>query len=154
MTGSADWAVVFREVAVGLAVFLVGLGIFIVCSRIGGLLARLITTLDEVDRQIAAVGTPVAETLDHVNGIANTADAALSRVGAAVGQLESVATSAAKGASYVGSALQPAVNNVGATLSGITERLRGLVRRDAGGDGSTRAGASFGPAEPSDPVER
>ena len=130
MTDSLQWAVVFREVAVGLGVFLVGLGILVACVRLGRLLSRLGITLDEVDRQVAALGTPVARTLDHVNGIANTADATIARVGDAVGQLETVAASAAKGAGYVGSALAPAVNNVGSTLGTLTARLRAMIRRD------------------------
>jgi ABC-type transporter Mla subunit MlaD len=132
-----EWAVVFREVAVGLGVFLIGLGILLICLRFGRLLTRLGGTLDEVDRQIAALGAPVAETLDHVNGIANTADSALARVGGAVGQLENVAASAAKGANFVGTALSPAVTNVGSTLTGLTSRLRELVRRDGRSSGPT-----------------
>ena len=93
-------------------------------ERVGG-------TLDEVDRQIAALGAPVAKTLDHVNGIANTADETLARVSGVVGQLESVASGTAKGANLVGSAFQPALVNLGSTLTGITAGLRRLIRPES-----------------------
>ena len=85
-------------------------------------------SLDEIDQQVAALGAPVARTLDHVNGIASTADETLARVGGAVGQLEGVASTAAKGVDLVGAAVQPAIVNLGSTLTGITAGLRRLVR--------------------------
>jgi len=131
VTGTSDWAVVFREVAVGLGVLFIGIGILYASVQIGKLLQRVGATLDEVDRQLAALGAPVAKTLDHVNGIANTADETLARVGDVVGTLETVSSSAARGVGFVGAALQPAVVNLGATLSGITAGLRRLVRGGA-----------------------
>lgn len=129
VTGTPDWPVVFREVAVGFGVLLAGIGILYASIQLGELLQRVGSTLDELDRQIAVLGTPVAKTLDHVNGIANTADQTLARVGGVVGQLENVATAASKGANFVGDALQPAVVNLGSTMTGITAGLRRLVRR-------------------------
>ncbi|MBV8602033.1 MAG: hypothetical protein JO359_10765 [Candidatus Eremiobacteraeota bacterium] len=128
MTGTSEWAVVFREAAVGLGVLLIGIGILYASVQVGKLLERVGATLDEVDRQLAALGAPVAKTLDHVNGIANTADETLARVGGVVETLETVSSSAAKGVGFVGSALQPSVVNLGATLTGITAGVRRLVR--------------------------
>ena len=128
VTGTSDWAVVFRELGVGIGVLLIGIGVFYALIQLGKVLQRLGATLDEVDRQIASLGTPVAKTLDHVNGIAATADSTLARVGGVVGQVETVSTAAAKGVGFLGAALQPAVVNVGSTLTGITAGLRRLVR--------------------------
>jgi hypothetical protein len=66
-------------------------------------------TLDEVDRQIDNLSTPIATTLTHVGGIADTADATIARLGHVVGQLENVASGATKTA-----------NLIGATLGGVT----------------------------------
>jgi hypothetical protein len=131
VTVTPDWWVIFREVAVGLGVLFIGIGALYAAVKLGNLLERVGVTLDEVDRQVSALGAPVVRTLDHVNGIANTADETLARVGAVVGQLENVADGAAKGANLVGSAVQPALINLGSTLTGITAGLRRLVRPDA-----------------------
>ena len=98
---------------VGLGALLAGLGIFIVCLRAGGLFTRLGKTLDEVDQQIGVMSGPIASTLTHVGGIADTADSTLARLAAVVSQLENVATGASKTANLIGS-----------TLSGITSAMR------------------------------
>ncbi|MBV8584110.1 MAG: hypothetical protein JO241_08955, partial [Candidatus Eremiobacteraeota bacterium] len=90
MTGT-DWAVVFREVGVGLGVLLIGVGFLVASIQLGRVLNRLGNTLDEVDRQIATMGVPIARTLDRVSGIASTAEQTLDRAGNAVGQLERIA---------------------------------------------------------------
>ena len=126
-----DMAVVFREVCVGLGVLLIGVGFLYAAIQLGGVLTRVGATLDEVDRQLAALGAPIAETLDRVSGIATTAERTLDRAGSAVGQLERVASLLSRGTSLVGSALEPAVVNVGSTLTGIAAGLRRLVRGDA-----------------------
>ncbi len=81
----------------------IGLGILILCVRAGGLIARIGRTLDEVDRQIPVISAPIATTLSHVGGIADTADSTLARLGVAVSQLENVASSASRTASTLGS---------------------------------------------------
>jgi hypothetical protein len=98
---------------VGLGALLAGLGIFIVCLRAGALFSRLGKTLDEVDQQIGVMSGPIASTLTHVGGIADTADSTLARLAAVVSQLENVATGASKTANLIGS-----------TLSGITSAMR------------------------------
>ncbi|MBV8434517.1 MAG: hypothetical protein JO029_09595 [Candidatus Eremiobacteraeota bacterium] len=130
MTGT-DWAVVFREVGVGLGVLLIGVGFLVASIQLGRVLNRLGNTLDEVDRQIATMGVPIARTLDRVSGIASTAEQTLDRAGNAVGQLERIAAVLAKGTNLVGSALEPAVVNLSSTITGITAGLRRLVRGEA-----------------------
>lgn len=98
MGASTDW----WSIGLGLGCVLVGLGIMVVCFRLAGLLSRVGRTLDEVDRQIAAVGAPVATTLSHVGGIADTADATIARLGVAVASLESVASGATRTANQIG----------------------------------------------------
>ncbi len=92
---------------------LIGLGVFIVCVRAGGLLGRIDKTLDEVDRQIPLLSAPIATTLTHVGGIADTADATIARLGVAVGQLETVAAGATRTA-----------NTIGAVVSSVAAGIR------------------------------
>jgi len=93
------------SLGVGLGVLLIGLGVFILCLRAGTLLLRFGRTLDEVDRQIDTLSVPINTTLTHVGGIADTADATIARLGAVVGKLENVASSATKTANLIGSTL-------------------------------------------------
>ena len=127
MTGT-DSAVVFREIAVGLGVLLIGIGFLYASIQLGRVLVRLGATLDEVDRQIATLGVPLAKTLDRVSGIATTADQTLDRAKSAVGQLERVATTLAKGTNLITAAVEPAFVSLGATVAGITAGLRRIVR--------------------------
>jgi len=91
---------------------LAGLGILILCMRAGTLLLRVGRTLDEVDRQIPVISAPIATTLTHVGGIADTADATLARLGVAVGQLEGVAAGASRTASTVGAMVTSAASSM------------------------------------------
>jgi len=120
------------SIGAGLGVLLIGLGVFIVCRALAGTLGRLNGTLDEVDRQIAALGAPVAETLGHVGGIADSADAAVARLTGVIGILETVAGAVGKTTSLAGEALSPAIVNVGAALTGVTAGLRRLVNGKRG----------------------
>ncbi len=116
-----------RDVLIGVGVLLAGIGFFIVCSSLAKLIARLNGTLDEVDRQIGALSTPVVETLAHVGGIADTADATVARLGTVVGALENVAGATSRTAQLASDAVAPALVNVGATLTGISAGLRRLL---------------------------
>ncbi len=108
MTSQVEW----WSVGIGLMGVLFGLAVLIVCLRLGGLLGRLGKTLDEVDRQLAALGAPVATTLTHVGGIADTADSTIARLGVAIAQLEVVAANAGKTASQVGQVVNNVANNL------------------------------------------
>jgi hypothetical protein len=141
LSSGFDWAIVL-DIGVGLGVLLIGVGVFVVCSALARLFARLNGTLDEVDRQIAALSAPVVETLGHVGGITDSADTAVARLGAVVNTLESVAGSVGGTAKLASEAVAPALVNVGATLTGISAGLRRLVtgRRGAAPDGETSGG--------------
>jgi hypothetical protein len=128
LTAPTDWPHLFFSVGAGLGVLLIGIGVLVVCSAIAGTLRRLNTTLDEVDRQVAALSAPVAQTLGHVGGIADTADATIARLGIAVGKLEIVATGVVKTSGLANEAVTPAIVNVGATLTGLTAGLRSFVK--------------------------
>ncbi len=132
MTSDVNTPYWIFSIGAGVGVLLIGIGIFVVCSAVAGTFRRLNVTLDEVDRQIAALGAPVAETLGHVGGIADTADLTVARLGAVVGALESVAGAAGKVTSLAGQALTPAIVNVGAALAGVTAGLRRLVNGKRG----------------------
>jgi len=124
---SVDTGAIIRDVLFGVAALVAGIGIFIACRALANLFARINSTLDEVDRQIAAVSGPVVETLGHVGGIAEAADATVARLGAVVGTLEGVAGGVGSTARLASEAVAPALVNIGATLSGITAGLRRLV---------------------------
>jgi predicted PurR-regulated permease PerM len=133
-----DWPHLVFSVGAGLGVLLIGIGVLVFCSGISNFLRRLNGTLDEVDRQIAALSAPVAETLAHVGGIADTADATVARLSGVVGSLETVASNVVKTSDLANRAVAPAIVNVGATLTGITAGIRRLVTGgrsdgDAGG---------------------
>jgi len=131
-----DWRIVL-DTGVGLGVFLIGLGALIVCSALSRTLGRVNQSLDEVDRQLAAVSAPVTRTLGHVDGIANTADVAVSRLQGIVAQLETIAGGAGKVSSLAVEAITPAIVNVGATLAGISVGIRRLVTRAPSSNGDT-----------------
>jgi hypothetical protein len=134
-----DWPHLIFSVGAGLGVLLIGIGVLVFCSGISNFLRRLNGTLDEVDRQIAALSAPVAETLAHVGGIADTADATVARLSGVVGSLESVASNVVKTSDLANRAVAPAIVNVGATLTGITAGIRRLVsgrRTDVDSGGS------------------
>lgn len=126
MSSGFDWGIVL-DFGVGLGVLLIGVGVFVVCSALARLFGRLNGTLDEVDRQIAALSAPVVETLGHVGGIADSADTTVARLGAVVTTLEGVAGNVGSTAKLASDAVAPALVNVGATLTGITAGLRRLV---------------------------
>jgi uncharacterized protein YoxC len=138
-----DWAVVL-DVGVGVGVLLCGIGVLVFCSSAAKVVGRLNGTLDEVDQQIAALSTPVIRTLDHVGGIADTADATVARLGAVVGTLESVAASVGKTARLASDALAPALVNVGASLTGLSAGLRKLVTGRRGEAGAPPGGGTNG----------
>lgn len=121
-----DWSIVL-DVGVGAGVLLMGIGIFIAMLAVAKTFGRLNVTLDEVDAQLASVGRPVTATLEHVGGIADTADTTLGRLAGVVTSLESVAASVAKTASLTQDAISPAIVNAGATITGISAGLRRLV---------------------------
>lgn len=126
MSSGFNWAIVL-DIGVGVGVLLMGIGIFVVCSSLAKVFTRLNGTLDEVDRQISTISVPVVTTLEHVGGIADTADATVARLGAVVGTLEGVAGGVGNTAKLATEAVTPALVNLGATLSGVTAGLRRLV---------------------------
>jgi uncharacterized protein YoxC len=128
-----DWAIVL-DVGVGLGIFLgIGIGGLIIATNLAKTLRRLDRTLDGVDEQLASLGVPVRETLQHVGGIADTADKTIERLSGVVKALEDVAGSVSETAKLAQNAVSPALVNVGATIGGITAGLRRLVR---GSDGT------------------
>lgn len=109
MTSSTEW----WSIGLGIGCVLIGLAVLIVCIALSGVLSRVGKTLDAVDLQISALGQPVATTLNHVGGIANTADLAIARLGVVVAQFEGLASNATRAAA-----------NVAGTVSDYTSKLR------------------------------
>jgi uncharacterized protein YoxC len=126
LSSGIDGALI-RDVLVGIGVLFVGIGVLVVCLALARLLRRVNGTLDEVDRQIGALSAPVVETLGHVGGIADSADAAVAKLGTLVGALEVVAGGVESTAKLATDAVAPAVVNLGAILAGLTAGLRRLV---------------------------
>jgi hypothetical protein len=155
VTSEIDWPHLVFSVGAGLGVLLIGIGILVVCSAIANVLRRLNGTLDEIDKQIGALGAPVAETLSHVGGIADTADSTVARLGEVVGSLEVVAAQVVKTSDLAGRAVSPALINVGATLTGISAGVRRLVTGRRSNDGLNGSdyvgnGSSHGGLDPDD----
>lgn len=143
MSSGFDWAIVL-DVGVGVGVLLCGISLFVVCLAMAKVVTRLNGTLDEVDQQIAALSTPVVKTLDHIGGIADTADATIARLGAVVGTLETVAAGVGKTARLGSDALAPALVNVGAALTGVSAGLRKLVTGRRSENGAPPSGGNDG----------
>ena len=122
-----NWSIILY-LGVGIGVLLGGIGILFACVRLGNTFLRLHRTLDEVERQLGALSVPVAETLSHVGGIADTADVTLAKLSGVVGQIEKVAGSVSKTSTLVQDALAPSIVNLGSTVSGVTAGIRRLAR--------------------------
>ena len=137
MSSISDWSPLILAVGVGVGVLLMGIGILVACTRLGALLTRATKTLDEVDGQISALSAPLAETLAHVGGIADTADTTLAKLVVTVESLETVAANVNKTSTLAQQAIAPSLVNVGATLAGVTAGLRRLV---TGSDGAAEQG--------------
>jgi uncharacterized protein YoxC len=123
-----DWGIV-RDAGIGIGVFgvfLIGIAALIVANALKSTLERVNKTLDEVDKQLDALGVPVSQTLGHVEGIAGAADSAVSRLTVVVDSIEGVAGSVNQTTGLVKDALSPAIINLGATLTGISAGLRRL----------------------------
>lgn len=135
ITSDIDWPHLAFSVGAGVGVLLMGIGVLVVCSAIANLLRRMNTTLDEVDKQIGALSAPVAETLSHVGGIADTADSTVARLGVVVGSLETIAGQVVKTSDLANRAVAPTIVNVGATLTGISAAVRRLVTGKRADDG-------------------
>ena len=131
---STEIGVLVLDVLAGVGVLLVGVGVLIGMQALARTLARVNVTLDGVDRQLDALGEPVAKTLGHVDGIADTADRTVARLGAVAQSLEDVAGSVAQTAALAKNALTPAIVNVGTTVTGISSGLRRLVTGKSSSD--------------------
>lgn len=134
MTG-IDWSIVL-DIGVGVGVLLVGIGCLVAGIAAARTLGRVNRTLDVVDEQIQNLSKPIGETLDHVEGIADTADQTLARLRGVVGSLEGVANSVSETADLAKAAVSPAIINVGATITGVTEGLRRFVTGRTSSEGS------------------
>lgn len=120
---TADW----MDIGIGIGVLLVGVGALVAGIALARTLARVNVTLDVVDEQMQSLGKPIGETLDHVGGIADTADQTLARLRGVVEAVEGVADSVSDTAELAKGALAPAIENVGATIAGISAGLRRIV---------------------------
>lgn len=120
---TADW----MNIGVGLGVLLVGVGALVAGIALARTLGRVNVTLNVVDEQMQSLGKPIGETLDHVGSIADTADQTLARLRGVVEAVEGVADSVSDTAELAKGALAPAIENVGATIAGISAGLRRIV---------------------------
>jgi uncharacterized protein YoxC len=130
-----DWNIVL-DGGVGVGVLLVGIGALVACIALARTLGRVDRTLDVLDVQIETLGKPIGETLDHVGGIADTADQTLARLRGVVGSLESVADSVSETADLAKGVLAPAILNIGATIAGVSAGLRRFVTGRTSSDGA------------------
>lgn len=124
---SSEIGILVLDVLAGVGALLVGIGVLLGMLALAKTLRRVNVTLDGVDRQLDLLGTPVSQTLGHVDGIADTADRTLARLSGVAESLEGVAASISQTADLAKNALSPAIVNVGATVTGISSGLRRLV---------------------------
>jgi uncharacterized protein YoxC len=120
---TSDW----MNIGIGVGVFLIGLGAIIAGIALARTLGRVNVTLGVVDEQMQSLGKPIGTTLDHVGGIADTADQTLARLRGVVEALEGVADSVSDTADLAKGALTPTIENLGATIAGISAGLRRIV---------------------------
>jgi len=130
-----DWSIVL-DTGVGVGILLVGIGALIAGIALARTLGRVDRTLDVLDGQIETLGKPVGETLDHIGGIADTADQTLARLRGVVASLEGIANSVSETADLAKGALAPAILSVGATIAGVSAGLRRFVTGRTSGDGA------------------
>jgi len=129
---TAEW----MNIGIGLGVLLVGIGVLVAGIALARTLGRVNITLDVVDGQMQDLGKPIGQTLDHIGGIADTADQTLARLRGVVNAVEGVADSVSDTAELAKGALAPAIENVGATITGISAGLRRIVTGRTSSDGS------------------
>ena len=109
LTQSIEW----WSIGVGIMALLFGIAILVLCLSAAGLLARI------ERRSMRSIGrfrhcpTPIAATLTHVGGIADTADSTIARLGTAIGQLE-----------YVAAAATRTTNSIGTTLANLAANFK------------------------------
>jgi len=138
LTGT-DWSIVL-DAGVGVGVLVMGIAALWMAAALAKTLGRVNRTLDEVDTQMAGIGKPVGETLEHVNGIADTAEKTLARLGGVVKSLEDVAGQVSSTAALAKDAISPAIVNVGATIAGVSAGLRRIVTGKNSSNGSKENG--------------
>lgn len=110
---STEYGSLILDVLAGVGVLLIGIGVFVGMLALAKTLGRLRQTLDEVDKQLDNIGTPVQSTLSHVDEVTKS--------------LEDTAGTLSRIADLAKSAIVPTIINVGATLGGVTAGLRRLV---------------------------
>jgi uncharacterized protein YoxC len=109
---STEYGVLVLDVFGGIGALLIGIGVLVGMLALAKTLARVRTTLDGVDRQLENIGTPVTSTLTRVDEVTKS--------------LENTADTVSRTADLTKSAVQPAIINIGATLSGVTAAVRRL----------------------------
>jgi len=129
---TAEW----MNIGIGLGVLLVGIGVLVAGIALARTLGRVNITLDVVDGQMQDLGKPIGQTLDHIGGIADTADQTLARLRGVVNAVEGVADSVSDTAELAKGALAPAIEDVGAPITGISAGLRRIVTGRTSSDGS------------------
>ena len=122
------------DILVGVGVLLAGIGVLIGMLAMKKTLGRVDVTLDVVDQQLRTLGEPVAGTLAHIEGIADTADKAVGRLGGVADSLERVADNVAQTATLLKNAVNPAIVNAGTLLTGLSSGLRRLLTGKSSSD--------------------
>jgi hypothetical protein len=110
---STVWGPLVLDVLGGVGALLVGIGVFVGMLALAKTLARVRVTLDAVDRQLENIGPPMTNTLTHVDEVTRS--------------LEETTGTFSRIADLTRSAVEPALINTGAALSGVTAGLRRLV---------------------------
>jgi methyl-accepting chemotaxis protein len=124
---TVDWSTAMYA-GLGAMGLLVGIGVLVASLAFARTMNRLNRTLDVVDAQVETLSVPVTATLEHLGGIADTADQTLARLKGVVASLETLAASLTNVADLAKEAVSPAIVNVGATIAGVSAGLRRIVK--------------------------
>lgn len=107
--------------AFGTASLIVAAGLALVFVRLARVLDETRTTMQKVETMLDGLQTPVAQTLDHVGGVAGNVDMMIGRVNRLTEKLENATNSVAKMADVAQSAVSPTVANVVGIVAGVSK---------------------------------
>jgi len=124
----------FMWLAIGIACLMVALGVGFVCWRLSQVLVRADGTLGKVERQLDSIQRPIAETVEHVGGVAANVDAMVGRVSRITEAAEKAADAIAKSADAAQSKISPALLSFVGVLAGVSEGAKSFFR-PRGGNG-------------------
>lgn len=119
--------------AIGVASLVLAGGVAYLCARLATTLRGVDTTLAKIDRQLDGAEAPLRRTLEHVGGLAGSADTIAVKVGRIAGIVEHAAESMAKTADAAQAAVTPAMANIAGIVAGVSQGAKTFFRSRGNG---------------------